>query len=193
MSKNDEKKIKIRKLIIIATILLIVLIVIFAIIFFSKANMAKLHVAKINSLDTDYSNYIMPLNRNEMIKNYKGEVSRETIYTLIYEFSLDVLPQFRKSGTENVEQFYKKNKEFIYTKTGIDNIETYMEFVEKIKNLPEDLTLSKTEIKEGSVKKQGIYIYATLVIYYNDDSQLVEINIKLENSVKNDRTSVVFN
>lgn len=193
MSKNDEKKIKIRKLIIIATILLIVLIVIFAIIFFSKANMAKLHVAKINSLDTDYSNYIMPLNRNEMIKNYKGEVSRETIYTLIYEFSLDVLPQFRKSGTENVEQFYKKNKEFIYTKTGIDNIETYMKFVEKIKNLPEDLTLSKTEIKEGSVKKQGIYIYATLVIYYNDDSQLVEINIKLENSVKNDRTSVVFN
>ncbi len=193
MSKNNEKILKVRNLIIITAILLIVLIAIMAVIFFSEANMAKLHVAKLNSLENDYSNYIMPLNRNEMIETYHGRVSRETIYTLMYEFSLDVLPQFRKSGTENIEQFFEKNKEFIYIKTGIENVETYKSFVEKIKDLPEELILSKTEIKADSVRKQGAFVYATLVIYYNDNSQSVEIDIKLENAVREDRTSVVFN
>lgn len=192
MSKDIEKILKVRKLIIISAIVLIVLVGAMTVIFFSKSNMAKIHVTKVNSLEKDYSDYIMPLNRNEMINAYHGEMSRETMYTLMYEFSLDVLPQFRKSANENIDAFFEENKEYIYIKTGIDNVEEYKLFVEKIKHLPEELSLSKTEIKEGSVEKKAAFVHAVLVIYYNDGADTAEINIKLENALQEDRTSVIF-
>lgn len=192
MSKDIEKILKVRKLIIISAIVLIVLVGAMTVIFFSNSNMAKIHVTKVNSLEKDYSDYIMPLNRNEMINAYHGEMSRETMYTLMYEFSLDVLPQFRKSANENIDAFFEENKEYIYIKTGIDNVEEYKLFVEKIKHLPEELSLSKTEIKEGSVEKKAAFVHAVLVIYYNDGADTAEINIKLENALQEDRTSVIF-
>ena len=65
--------------------------------------------------------------------------------------------------------------------------------IEKVKNLPEELTFSQTEIKEDSVKRQTGYTEAILVIYYNDDAAKVEINIKVENKENNNRTSIIFN
>lgn len=192
MSKKNEKVGMIKKIIIILAILISILVAVLCVVYFSDNNLAKMHITKINSLDKDYSDYIMPLNRNKMVNEYRGNMSEETMYTLIYEFALDVLPQFRNTLNEDIDKFYNDNKDYIYVKTGMENIEEYKAFVEKIKNLPEKLTLSKTEIKEGSVKKKGTTVYATLVIYYNDNSQYVEIDIKLENYVKKDRTSVVF-
>lgn len=193
MSQRSEKILKVKYLIIMSVLILILLIGIMCLIFLSDENVAKAHIVKLNSLEKDYSDYVMPLNRNDLINAYNGMLSRETIYTLLYEFSLDVLPEFRKNGTENINEFFEKNKEYIYIKTGIDDVETYGAFVEKIKNLPEELVLSKTEIKENSVKKQGQYVTAILVIYYNDDVQSVEINIKLGSYANDDRTSIIFN
>ena len=70
----------------------------------------KKNISKINDLKKDYSDYIMPLNRLELTDAYTGVLSKETIYTLLYEFSLDTLPMLRNEAVENPEAFYKKNK-----------------------------------------------------------------------------------
>ena len=81
MSKDIEKILKVRKLIIISAIVLIVLVGAMTVIFFSKSNMAKIHVTKVNSLEKDYSDYIMPLKDEkevlEVIQVFNNEMFGE--------------------------------------------------------------------------------------------------------------------
>ena len=189
--KNKRKNIKM--LIVFFAVLAIVLLVLMGIIYFSDTNMAKVRVDKVNSLESDYSDYIMPLNRRELMDAYVGNLSKETIYTLLYEFALDTIPKMRKEGVDNIEEYFEKNKEYIYIKTGIENVENYKKLAEKIKVLPENLTLSSTEIKENSVNRQNVNISGTMVVYYNDNATSVDIDIVLENANNTERTSILFN
>ena len=145
MSKKNEKVGMIKKIIIILAILISILVAVLCIVYFSDNNLAKMHITKINSLDKDYSDYIMPLNRNKMVNEYRGNMSEETMYTLIYEFALDVLPQFRNTLNEDIDKFYNDNKDYIYVKTGMENIEEYKAFVEKISKIIHD------EVKDRDV------------------------------------------
>lgn len=191
--KKDDKKATIKKMIFIAMGILLILVISLCMILFSKENIARRNISKINDLKKDYSDYIMPLNRLELTDAYTGVLSKETIYTLLYEFSLDTLPMLRNEAVENPEAFYKKNKEYIEIKTGIENFETFKALVEKIKTLPENLILSKTEIKSGSVRANLAGASGTLVIYYNDNADSVEIQINVEKYENQERTSIVFN
>lgn len=179
---------KIKKAIIFCIILLIILMLIY----FSKNNIAIRHNEKINELEKDYSEYIMPLNRTELTDKYNGRLSTETLYTLIYEFSKDVLPEFRNSLEKDSEKYFYKNKKYIFIKTGIENYETYSNLIKKISKLSNNLELSKMKIKESSVKSMNGYVEAILEIYYNDNSEMVEITINVENKENSDRSSIKF-
>lgn len=182
-----------KKVIKFAIVICAILMIALLSMIFSKTNVAKNNIEKINDLEKDYSDYVMPLNRTLLTDKYEGKLSRETLYTLLYEFSLDTLPELRKKAVNDPDKFYEKNKEYIYIKTGIEDATTFKALVSKIKALPEDLTLSQTEIKEDSVKRETGYTEATLVVYYNNDDAKVEINIKVGNKENNERTSIIFN
>ena len=123
---------KVKKYLKINIILLCIVLIIFCMIYFSKRNVAKRKIQKVNDLNPDYSEYVMPLNRRELINNYTGRLSKETIYTLMYEFAIDTLPKLKKENNSNIEKYFNKNSDWIFIKTGIESQEVFVKFLEKI-------------------------------------------------------------
>lgn len=182
---------KLKKIIITLLILLIILCAVLIMIVFSKENRATRNVKKVNNLKETYSDYIMPLNRLELMDKYKGKLSSETIYTLLYQFANKIVPQLRNSNIEDVERYFKKNEEYIYIITGITEKDEFKQLVNKINNLPNELTCSKLEIKEGSAQKIKGGVEAVLTIYYNDNIEL-DVDITVQNKEDDSRTSIIF-
>ena len=93
-----------KKVIKFAIVICAILMIALLSMIFSKTNVAKNNIEKINDLEKDYSDYVMPLNRTLLTDKYEGKLSRETLYTLLYEFSLDTLPELRKKAEAKINK-----------------------------------------------------------------------------------------
>lgn len=203
MSKKDNKKtnkiIGNKKIIILATLLFVFLLVVGIIITINYVNV-KEEKEKINNRK-DYENAIeevknefyeqgeiVPNRYNMFERMYEGNVDTSKVYPDIYNLVEIVIPdiqkRFKGKSNNEIENFYKDNKERIEQSLGIVNKDDYIKFVNYIKDLElgtyKDSSFDEINYRElekaDQIPLEIVYTKQTIKIYMEIDREETDNN-----------------
>lgn len=203
MSKKDNKKtnkiIGNKKIIILATLLFVFLLVVGIIITINYVNV-KEEKEKINNRK-DYENAIeevknefyeqgeiVPNRYNMFERMYEGNVDTSKVYPDIYNLVEIVIPdiqkRFKGKSNNEIENFYKDNKERIEKSLGIVNKDDYIKFVNYIKDLElgtyKDSSFDEINYRElekaDQIPLEIVYTKQTIKIYMEIDREETDNN-----------------
>ena len=153
-----------------------------------KDNIKYINLNDQESLKEDI---IIPSNSIDFFKNYYGKLESKQIYEDIDKFAKKILPKYINELRNNeINEYYDLNVNVIKKELGIENIETFEKFVNKINNITENNFIAKTiEFDKEKVFKKENGTTAILIIEYNNNIK-IEIDIYIPN--ENNKQNIMF-
>jgi len=142
----------------------------------NKENTVDLHIDNI----TEFSN------------KYKGEIPLAQITTVLRK---NINENFKFIAEEynqkDVTKIFNDNKEILYRFMGINQSDDLKEILNKLESLKdENISITKAEVTKDSCKRLEDYTEFNLMLYLSDETT-IELNIKVNNFLKNQRSILV--
>lgn len=202
IKKKGIKTMKLKKKtiaisIISLSILVLILIILLIISIFNNSNVIN---AK-NRLDYIYSDEWndekFPDGMPKFYRSYEGKLTAENIGKSIYYVVNELIPNYNntfngKSDNE-ITQFYNENKEEIALLLGINDINDFKDFINKILeiNSSEQTELEEFFIDGESIKSIASYSTADLHIKYKENEEII-VKIKVLRNKSNEISSIQY-
>lgn len=194
-----RKKKKTFKLIII--LIFVLMFIVFISKFFKMQTMDlvddydNIKYVNLNENETLKNDIMIPENSIDFFKNYFGKIDSKNIYEAIDNFSREILPKYI-NGLKDITklEYYNFNINSIKEELGIENIEQFEKFAEKLENINEtNFVLENIRFDKEKVYTESNGTSAVLIIEYAEDIN-IEINIYVPNEENTQNENfIIFN
>lgn len=175
-NSNENAKKKVKQLLIMCLIFSIAIAVILLCYYFSS-NVKKIRYLN-STVISNEEDVKQPINMYMITSSYKGSFPKEAIKKYVYNFAYNVIPEYVKLDSLEIESYYEENKNYIKQLTGIESYENFSKFINDIKKCGVNLQLENYVLNPDSINKESEYISADLYIKYkNSDPIKFEISI----------------
>ena len=129
---------------------------------------------------------------------YEGDLDRNVINKTYYNFSLNIVPKYRKLDLdeEKAKNYFNKNSEDIIDELGIENEEDFSKFCKLINTLDtsnvEKLEPLEEFVYEDTIVKNKRKVNVYFGIKYNNGQEIV-FNSVIKNYAHSGETAIIFN
>lgn len=193
--KNNSKGNK--KIIILVTLLVLLLIVCFIITAINFARVKeeesiidnkKSYENTIEEVKKDFieNGEIVPNRYNMFERMYEGNVVTDQVYPAIYNLVTVTIPdiqrRFKGKKSDEVEKFYKENKDRIEKNLGIDNVDDYIKIVYYLKDLELGEYVDSTFDEMNSEELEKGYKVPLEIVF---SKQTIKINMEIDKELSN--------